>query len=490
MFIDSAKIHVKAGNGGNGCISFRREKFVPAGGPDGGDGGAGGDVILLGDSGLHTLSDFRYKRKYAALNGAPGSSSNRTGKSGDDLVIKTPLGTLAYDASSGRLIADITVDGQAVIIAHGGKGGAGNQHFATPTRQIPNFAKSGTEGEETDVDIELKVLADVGLVGFPNVGKSTLLSVVSSAKPKIADYHFTTLSPNLGVVDVGEAGDVASYVMADIPGLIEGAHTGAGLGDEFLKHIERTRLLLHVVDIAGTEGRDPVEDYHAINAELKNYRVDLSSKPQIIAANKSDALPVFAPGEGTAGGIAQDGAASSGIAKDGAAPGGDSFQALKEAADETGFPVYLISAATGRGVRELISAVWEKLCEIREEEKSANACAGISAGAGIGAGIKIAEPSVIIGKSGVVTNMSSTEVLYTIEKREPRFIIDIIDDIYVLTGQWLKKLVDDTNFGDNESVQYFQTMLKKYGIIDALEERGIIEGATVKIYDIEFDYIR
>ena len=248
MFIDSAKIQVKAGDGGNGCVSFRREKYVPAGGPDGGDGGVGGDVALLGDGGLHTLSDFRYKKKYKAPNGAPGMSQNRTGKSGADLVIKVPLGTLVYNSATGALIADITRDGQLAVVAKGGKGGAGNQHFATATRQIPNFAKSGIEGDEAELDVELKVLADVGLVGFPNVGKSTLLSVVSSARPKIADYHFTTLSPNLGVVDVGGPGDAASYIIADIPGLIEGASEGAGLGDEFLRHIERTKLLVHVVD--------------------------------------------------------------------------------------------------------------------------------------------------------------------------------------------------------------------------------------------------
>ena len=454
MFIDSASIHIKAGNGGNGCVSFRREKYVPAGGPDGGDGGNGGNVILYGDGGLHTLSDFRYKNKYRAQNGAPGASSNRTGKSGEDLIIKTPLGTLAYDSATGRLIADITEDGQSVVIAAGGKGGAGNQHFATPTRQIPNFAKSGSEGEELDIDIELKVLADVGLVGFPNVGKSTLLSIVSSAKPKIADYHFTTLSPNLGVVDMGEPGDGSSYIMADIPGLIEGAHMGVGLGDEFLKHIERTRLLLHIVDIAGTEGRDPVSDYRAINAELKNYRIDLSTKPQIIAANKSDVLP----GDET---------------------GAEKLRALKQEASISDHPVYMISAATGKGVRELISVVWARLCEIREREDE------------LAAGVFTYAAAQKTNSAGVAINSDlAGGALYTVEQPEPRFSVKADGGEFILTGKWLKKLISDINFNDYESVQYFQTMLKKYGIIDALESYGIKEGETVKIYDIEFDYIR
>jgi len=452
MFIDSAKIYVKAGNGGNGCVSFRREKYVPAGGPDGGDGGAGGSIVLLGDGGLHTLSDFRYKKKYLAQNGAPGASSNRTGKSGEDLVIRVPLGALIYDASTGRIVADITVDGQRAVIAKGGKGGAGNQHFATPTRQIPGFAKSGTEGDGLEADIELKVLADVGLVGFPNVGKSTLLSVVSSAKPKIADYHFTTLSPNLGVVDIGEPGDGSGYVMADIPGLIEGAHEGLGLGDAFLRHIERTRLLVHIVDIAGTEGRDPVEDYYTINNELKNYRIDLTSKPQIVAANKSDALTDENLRE-------------------------ERIAALTGAAGRDGYPVYEISAATGHGVRQLVSAAWEALCAIREAE-AAQAAASPK------------KDSVRTVLNRVNVDTSDDGAVFTLKKQDSRFDMEVKDGEYILTGRWLKKLTADTNFSDNESLQYFQTMLKKYGIIDALESNGIEEGSTVKIYDIEFDYIR
>ena len=458
MFIDSATIYLKAGNGGNGCISFRREKFIPAGGPDGGDGGAGGDIIFLGDGGMNTLSDFRYKKKYMAQNGASGAASNRTGKSGEDLIIKVPLGVLVYDASSGRLVADITLDGQKAIIAKGGKGGAGNQHFATPTRQIPDFAKSGAEGEERDVNVELKLLADVGLVGFPNVGKSTLLSVVSSAKPKIADYPFTTLIPNLGVVDAGSGGDGHGFVIADIPGLIEGAHMGVGLGDAFLKHIERTRLLLHIVDIAGVEGRDPAGDFLAINMELKNYQADLSAKPQIIAANKSDLLAAGESGE-------------------------KNLRSLKDAAEKSGYPVFAISAATGLGVRELMSAVWEKLRELREADTAGGAAFAVSYAAD-------AETAANTGAGTGANAGTSDAALYTLEQAKPRFAIEEAGGVYILTGQWLKKLVADTNFSNHESLQYFQTMLKKYGIIDALENRGIIEGATVKIYDLEFDYIR
>jgi GTP-binding protein len=483
MFIDSARIYLKAGNGGNGCVSFRREKYVPAGGPDGGDGGAGGDVILVGDASLHTLSDFRYKRKYFAQNGASGASTNRTGKSGDDLLIKVPLGTLLYNAETSELIADITIDGQTAAAVKGGKGGAGNQRFATPTRQIPNFAKSGAEGEGLDVYLELKVLADVGLVGFPNVGKSTLLSVVSSARPKIADYHFTTLEPNLGVVDIGGYGDSASFVMADIPGLIEGAHAGVGLGDSFLKHIERTRLLIHVVDAAGTEGRNPAEDFKTICNELKNFHIDLSVKPQIVAANKIDAMP----GGAMQGGAMQGGSIPSGTMPGGTAPGGtmpggargiDMPRELIEEAERFGYRVYPISAATGQGVRELMSAAWEMLEEIRETApgvyeapKAGDYSTSLEI---IADGAYAAEPSVV----------------YTMKKSEERFRIHEENGIYNLTGQWLKKLVSDTNFQDSESLQYFQTMLKKYGIIDALESSGVKEGSTVKIYDIEFDYIR
>ncbi|MDR3119850.1 MAG: GTPase ObgE [Clostridiales bacterium] len=480
MFIDSAKIYVKAGDGGNGCVSFRREKYIPAGGPDGGDGGSGGAVALLGDGGMHTLSDFRYKTKYRAENGAPGTASNCTGKSGEDLVIKVPLGTSVFDEKTGRLVADITRDGQRTVIARGGKGGAGNQHFATPTRQIPNFAKSGTEGEELVVNVELKVLADVGLVGFPNVGKSTLLSIVSSARPKIADYHFTTLAPNLGVVDVGEPGGGASFVMADIPGLIEGAHEGVGLGDAFLKHIERTRLLLHVIDVAGTEGRDPVADFHAINHELRSFRVDLSGKPQIVVANKSDALPQGETGQAMS-------------------------EALRREAERAGYPMIQISAATGQGVRGLISAVWERLCRLRTEEAE-RAPESVSTGAFIGAPMRAAaadgaaasDPEyaqISAATGGSAANAAapapaSRSALYTSAPTAPRFELAVEDGVFILTGRWIKKIASDVNFGDHESLQYFQTLLKRYGIIEALEQRGVQEGDTVRIYDVEFDYLK
>jgi len=285
MFIDIAEIYVKAGDGGNGAVSFRREKYIPAGGPDGGDGGDGGSIIFKADKHLRSLADFRYRRHYKAERGQDGGGRNCTGKRGEDLVIKVPCGTIIKDRETGLIIADLTEDGQAEIIAKGGIGGKGNVHFATPTRQAPNFAKNGTPGEEKWITLELKLLADVGLIGFPNVGKSTLLSQVSSARPKIANYHFTTLAPNLGVVTMGEG---ESFVMADIPGLIEGAHQGVGLGHDFLKHVERTRMLIHVIDVAALDGRNPKDDFHVINRELKEYNEELAKRPQVIAANKID----------------------------------------------------------------------------------------------------------------------------------------------------------------------------------------------------------
>jgi GTP-binding protein len=433
MFIDRAKIYLKAGNGGNGKVSFRREKYVPAGGPDGGDGGRGGAIVFVGDSGMHTLSDFRYKTKYRAENGADGGAANCTGRSGEDMRIRVPLGTLVYDADTERLLCDITEDGQAAAAVKGGKGGAGNQHFATPTRQAPDFAKSGDEGEERWVNIELKLIADVGLVGFPNVGKSTLLSMVSSARPKIADYHFTTLSPNLGVVDLeGEAG----FVMADIPGLIEGAHEGVGLGDEFLRHIERTRLLLHLIDVAGTEGRDPISDFEIISRELKEYKIDLSGKPQIVVANKTDVLP---HGEG----------------------GEAALAAFRDEIQKRGFRVLDISAATGRGVRELMYEAYHTLCELP------------------------AHGSGMPGLSG------GTTVEYTLkESGEPRFTVSLEGGTYIIEGKWIKKLVTDINFGNSESMAFFQRQLVKFGVIEELERMGVKEGDPVKIYELEFDYIK
>ncbi|MGB3989963.1 MAG: GTPase ObgE, partial [Acetivibrionales bacterium] len=325
MFIDRAKIHIKAGNGGNGMVSFRREKFVPAGGPDGGDGGKGGDIIFEVDEGLRTLIDFRYKRKYVAGSGENGGTAKRTGKSGKDLIIRVPPGTVVKDLETGRILADMVEPGQRTVVAKGGKGGAGNQHFATPTRQVPGFAKPGDPGEEYEVELELKMIADVGLVGFPNAGKSTLLSKVSAAKPKIADYPFTTLVPNLGVVRIDEG---ASFLLADIPGLIEGAHQGVGLGFDFLRHVERNRMLLHIVDVAGVDGRDPVDDFEKINEELRLYNPRLAERYQVVAANKVD-LP----------------------------QGQQNLERFKEAVEAKGFRVFPISAASGDGVKQLMQYI-------------------------------------------------------------------------------------------------------------------------------------
>ena len=432
MFVDSAKIHIKAGDGGNGKVSFRREKYVPAGGPDGGDGGKGGDVVFVGDDGMHTLSDFRYKTKYRAKNGSNGEGWNRSGKSGEDLYVRVPLGTMVFDAETGEIICDIVCNKQTGIIARGGKGGAGNQHFATPTKQAPDFAKAGNEGEERWVNVELKLLADVGLIGFPNVGKSTLLSVASSARPKIADYHFTTLTPNLGVVDIG---DDASFVMADIPGLIEGAHNGLGIGEEFLRHIERTSLLLHIVDVAGTEGRDPLADFEIINNELKEYKVNLLGRPQIVVANKTDALS------------------------------GDNGKLVdfRTEIEKRGYKVMDISAVTGYGVRELMNETYEMLQRALKNDNS----------------VRAGEP-----ESG------NDYVEYRLQENiTPRFIARIDDGVYVVEGKWLKKLLADVNFDNVESMQYFQRQLIRFGVIRELEGLGINEGDTVRIYDLEFDYV-
>lgn len=424
MFIDRAKIKIKAGDGGNGNVSFRREKYVPAGGPDGGDGGKGGDIVFEVDSGLNTLIDFRYRRKFIAESGEKGGTAHRTGKSGQDLVIKVPPGTLVKDENTGRILADMTEPGKKVVVAKGGRGGRGNQHFATPTRQIPNFAKAGEPGEEYDVLLELKLIADVGLVGFPNAGKSTILSIVSAAEPKIADYPFTTLEPNLGVVRVHEG---KSFVMADIPGLIEGAHQGVGLGHEFLRHIERTRLLLHVVDMAAVDGRDPISDFDTINEELKKYNPKLAEKPQVIGANKVDL------------------------------PDGQVFlEEFKKYAEEKGYSVFPISAATNKGIKELMNHLAVKLDELPQ------------------------------------TNMSletEAEVVYTAAEEEP-FTVRKEGDVFIVEGNWMRKVVGSTNFDDYESLKYFQRALKTKGVIDRLEEMGINEGDTVRIYDIEFEYIR
>ena len=423
MFIDSARIFIKAGDGGNGAVSFHREKYIAKGGPDGGDGGRGGSIIFEVDEGLRTLQDFRYKRRYTADSGQRGGAANCSGRGAEDLIIKIPPGTIVKD-EEGRILADLVKVGQKAVIAKGGKGGAGNQHFATPTRQVPNFAKPGDPGEEMWVILELKLLADVGLVGFPNVGKSTILSMVTAAAPKIANYHFTTIDPNLGVVSLDMSN---SFVLADIPGIIEGAHEGIGLGHEFLKHVERTKLLVHVVDISGSEGRDPIEDFKVINDELKMYNPLLSKRPQIVAANKMDVT-----------GAEQN------------------LKAFKEKYEPEGYVVFSISAATNKGLKELMYYVGNKLKELPDT---------------------------------ILANDSDEEVVYSAEEAEP-FEIHKEGDMYVVEGNWIRKLVGSTNFENYESLQYFQRAIRKKGVIDSLEGMGINEGDTVKMYDLEFEYLR
>lgn len=423
MFIDTAKINIKAGNGGNGSVSFHREKYVAAGGPDGGDGGRGGNVVFVADSNLSTLMDFRYKRKYAAQNGEDGRAARCSGKNAPDLIIRVPRGTLVRDAQSGLVIADISGD-EPVVVARGGRGGWGNVHFATPTRQIPKFAKPGGKGEELEVRLELKLIADVGLVGFPNVGKSTIISVISAAKPKIANYHFTTLFPNLGVVYVEEG---VSFVMADIPGIIEGAADGAGLGHDFLRHIDRCRLLIHVVDVSGSEGRDPVEDFEAINAELKQYSPELASRKMIVAANKTD--------------IMADPALL------------DKFRAHVEG---LGLELFEISAAAHQGTRELVKKAAQELAQLPP--------------------VAVYEPTYVERPPEVDT---SGEV--SIEK---------YDDTWVVEAPWLQHLMANVNFGDFESRNWFDRKLRESGLFDKLESMGIQDGDIVSLYDLEFEYQR
>lgn len=421
QFIDVAKIHVKAGNGGNGAVAFHREKFVAAGGPDGGDGGRGGDIIFRGSKNLSTLMDFRYKRKYVAQNGEDGRGSNQFGKSGENLIINMPIGTVVKDAETGLIIADISEE-KDYLIAKGGKGGLGNQHFATPTRQIPNFAKPGFHGEERDVILELKLIADVGLIGFPNVGKSTLISTISSAKPKIANYHFTTLSPVLGVVRVDEE---QSFVCADIPGIIEGASEGVGLGHDFLRHVERCRLLLHVVDVSGSEYRDPIEDYKLINNELKQFSEELAKRPQIAVANKAD--------------IATQ----------------EDIERFKKFCDEQGLKLFVISAATKSGLKELVYTVYEELSKLPP--------------------VTIYEPEFVAEK---------------VENQGNKFTITRADDgAYVIEAQWLLDILYTSDIDDYESLQYFQRRLNDSGIIQKLRDMGIQEGETVRINDFEFDFV-
>ena len=422
MFIDTAKIKIKAGDGGDGAVSFHREKYVAAGGPDGGDGGRGGSVVFQVDDNLSTLADFRYKRKYAAQRGENGRGNRCFGKSAPDLVISVPRGTLIKDAETGRLLADMSGD-EPQVIAKGGKGGWGNTHFATPTRQVPRFAKAGLPGEAHDVILELKLLADVGLVGFPNVGKSTLISVVSQAKPNIANYHFTTLTPVLGVVTMPQG---KSFVMADIPGLIEGAWEGVGLGHQFLRHVERCRLLVHVVDVAGSEGRDPKEDFAVINRELERFNPDLAQRPMLVAGNKCD----LATEEQIA-----------------------DFQAFVEGQGYTFFP---LMAPIREGVDPLLNKVLEELSKlppIRRYEAEA-------------------------------------PVLQPIEELQRGQVdIQEQDGVYFVKAPWLLKILNTINFDDNESLQYFQRVLLETGVIDALREAGCQEGDTVDLYDLEFDFV-
>ncbi len=424
MFVDKVRITVCGGRGGDGAVAFHREKYVAAGGPDGGDGGHGGSVILRVNDNMSTLLDFRYKRKYAAQAGANGQGRNMSGKRGEPLIIQVPRGTVVRDAETEQVIIDMST-GEDFVIAKGGRGGWGNGHFATPTRQVPRFAKSGLKGQERDVILELKLLADVGLVGFPNVGKSTLLSVTSNARPKIANYHFTTLFPNLGVIFVDEG---VSFVMADIPGIIEGAAEGAGLGHDFLRHIDRCRLLVHVVDVSGSEGRDPVEDFDAICAELKNYSVDLSDRPMIVAANKTDLLM----------------------------PESDNLERLRAHVAAAGCELYEISAGTTQGTKNLMRVVAEKLRTLPP--------------------VTIYEPEYV---APVIEAGSPDELT-----------IEHLGSTWLVTGTWLERLIMDINFDDYESRNYFDLQLRKCGLFAKLEEMGIQDGDTVDIYDFEFEYQR
>ena len=423
MFVDYAKIIIKSGDGGNGAATFRREKYVAAGGPDGGDGGRGGDIYFKVDPNQNTLIDFRFTKKYKAENGQNGSGNRCFGKSGKDLYVMVPRGTVVKDAESGKVIADLSEEDQTELILKGGRGGKGNTHFATSTRQAPHFAIDGEKGKEKEVILELKLLADVGLVGFPNVGKSTLISRVSSAKPKIADYHFTTIDPNLGVVKT-EHGD--SFVMADIPGIIEGASTGVGLGIQFLRHIERTRLLLHVIDVAGTEGRNPVDDFNKVNEELKSYSEKLSKRKQIIVANKIDAL--------------QD---------------DENMKALEKVAKENNLEIYKISAATGSGINELMNHVGEVVKTLPKEE---------------------------------IVDIED-RVVYTLETEEDEFTInEIKTGEFFVEGPAVENLMRRVNIGDNESFAYLQRMLKKLGIEQALRDKGVQEGDTVHVLEWDFEW--
>lgn len=422
MFVDIAKIKIKAGDGGNGAVAFHREKYVASGGPDGGDGGKGGDIVFVVDNNLATLADFRYKRKYTAKNGSNGDGGRRNGRKAEDLIIKVPRGTIIKEVESGTIMADMS-DVDKFIGAKGGNGGWGNSHFATPTRQTPRFAKSGMPGEEWEITLELKLLADVGLLGFPNVGKSSLVSVVSQAKPIIGNYHFTTITPVLGVVSMGEGN---SFVMADIPGLIEGASDGIGLGHEFLRHVERCRMLVHIVDVSGSEGRNPIEDFEKINSELKKFNPEIAKCPQIVAGNKID--------------LATD----------------EQLEEFENYIKDLGLKYFPMVAPIKEGTKELINAVWNKLQDLPP--------------------IKRYESQEI-------------PLEFLEKKKDTGFTITINDGVFIVEAQWLPNILQKINYEDYESLQYLQRVLTSSGVFKALEEKGIEEGDTVSIYDIEFDYV-
>ncbi|WP_113675677.1 GTPase ObgE [Vallitalea guaymasensis] len=425
MFVDQAKIYIKSGDGGNGCVSFRREKYVPNGGPDGGDGGKGGDIIFRVDNDLNTLYDFRHKKHFKARNGEPGKGNRMHGKNSDDLIINVPLGTIIREAETGKVIIDMAHLGMEEVLLNGGRGGKGNQHYATPTMQIPKYAQPGKSGRDLWVVLELKTIADVGLVGFPNVGKSTFLSRVTNARPKIANYHFTTLNPNLGVVDIS---DGKGFVIADIPGLIEGASEGVGLGHEFLKHIERTKIIVHIVDVASTEGRNPVEDINKINYELETFNPELVKRPMVIAANKIDVM--------------QD----------------DKYLLeLKDEFEDKGIKVYPISAVTGQGVKELLYHIHDLLKGLDDETL-------------------VYEQEYFIDSE---------------EVKEDAFTVEVLEDnTFLVEGPKIEKMLGYTNLETEKGFAFFQKFLRENGIIEELERLGIEEGDTVKMYYLEFDFYK
>lgn len=427
MFADRAKIYIRSGKGGDGHVSFRRELYVPNGGPDGGDGGRGGDVIFEIDEGLNTLADYRHRRKYVAKDGEQGGKRRCHGKNAEDIILKVPEGTIIKEAESDKIIADMSGDNRRQVILKGGKGGLGNQHFATSTMQIPKYAQPGQPAQELWVKLELKVIADVGLIGFPNVGKSTLLSRVTNANPKIANYHFTTINPNLGVVDID---GVDGFVIADIPGLIEGASEGVGLGHEFLRHIERTKMMIHVVDAASTEGRDPIDDIYKINAELKAYNEDIAKRPQVIAANKIDAI--YSEDE-------------------------DPVERIRKEFEPQGIKVFAISGVSGEGIRELLYYVSEQLKTLDQET------------------------IVFEQEYFPEEELIHIDLPYTVEKE---------DDMYVVEGPKIEKMLGYTNLDSEKGFAFFQKFLKDTGILDELENAGIQEGDTVRMYGLQFDYYK